>query len=505
MFIQMHYSLKTIHRMRRKIQNEYNQKKRYITKCDPINACKNTEICQKPKSNPFLLGPKGSMGLMGPPGPMGPQGPQGPIGPSFTSKDCLPMAPMEIWVDHPSNLPINSYLGVFINHGGVLSPPNGMTITEYSGWCIDVHHLISTGPHYTAFAISSFDPQLIQKLINYGISFMMENLPLVNYILNNAKRYQSSPLNFSWGDVQTAIWQFLINPTFTDGSANPFSQSHVNVIKADAEANGSNYLPLAPTDYFAVFLVPVGLWPSIGTMVTNQAIIIQITLEMLPVCCCVSTWGALADSLGACVPNSIVFASGHSTDTLLGTTVVFGVPFVANIVAYGFTGASGFTPPGTPSNMFIRAGHNDNTNGLGMENDGYSGAVHGIDNQHFVQLDLADIIRIRSELCQNPTLTIGDIKPGYGFEILGSNTLADPGIQLFRYINTGGSTISLTITVPSFRTGIQTDTPPDPNMTDLMNYGVVPFRYISVRAFPTGSAINGGDVVIISLGFWTGD
>lgn len=81
--------------------------------------------------------------------------------------------------------------------------------------------------------------------------------------------------------------------------------------------------------------------------------------------------------------------------------------------------------------------------------------------------------------CGEPKISILMIQPNSSFEILGSNILSSPGIQLYTYTNTTFNHSEVTIVIPSY-----SDTFPQ-----LTLYGMIPYRYISIRSTTTDGPI----------------
>jgi hypothetical protein len=181
-----------------------------------------------------------------------------------------------------------------------------------------------------------------------------------------------------------------------------------------------------------------------------------------------------------------------------------------NLVAYGYrnyTTFNGSLPNGgtgipTSVPLFVKITPSDpEETGLGIANpEDFFSSTNEIDNQHFIQLDLADFNRVRDTKCPDPCITISSVQQDEGFEILGSNILGTPGISLYHYVGTTTTESSYKLCpIPSFGT----------TRGDLINYGAVPpYRYISIRAFPIPSttkttksewAKSGGDVLLLNL------
>ena len=158
-------------------------------------------------------------------------------------------------------------------------------------------------------------------------------------------------------------------------------------------------------------------------------------------------------------------------ETILPVAQPYQISNIAIIIAYGFT-VNAINPLliGVPSPLYSRSGHGADEDGLGMWVDSLSD--HEIDSNHFIQLDLADLIKKQTLKCGSPTITIGSIQKNEGFIIYGSNTLGVPGVPIYTFIDTTGSTVVKTIPIPSFET----------DFTNILLYGLEPYRYISVKA-----------------------
>jgi hypothetical protein len=142
--------------------------------------------------------------------------------------------------------------------------PNGNSITpnHLITWCGQVSVVINITTLYNTIPISSYDPCLLSVLLYYGVDIIQYNIRKVNYILNRLALYTLLP-NYTFGDVQTAIWQLLDYPGATDGAV-PYNQNNVTFILNDANANGANYIPCKPDDYNCIFMISISLNTTAG-------------------------------------------------------------------------------------------------------------------------------------------------------------------------------------------------------------------------------------------------
>jgi hypothetical protein len=137
----------------------------------------------------------------------------------------------------------------------------------YEGWCIDQDHTIANNTNYTANVFSSYET------LPVGLVEHPENFDLVNWIINQnfvykpatdllppdagSNGYGESLGNYTYGDVQRAIWELIDDSPFLTSGLNSWSQNRVNEIKAAAIANGNGFVPTCD-DFVAVILQPVG-------------------------------------------------------------------------------------------------------------------------------------------------------------------------------------------------------------------------------------------------------
>lgn len=172
-----------------------------------------------------------------------------------------------------------------------------------------------------------------------------------------------------------------------------------------------------------------------------------------------------------CISKTVNFVTNPGVQfTELESSRVFGFPGSAYLIAHGFTN------DGDEANLSSRGTQGPGEEGLGVWDDCFED-IHELDNQHFIQLDVSDLIKYYNYICDEPTITIGSVQQGEGFELGGTNTLGEFGTQLFTYL---GPPISKTVSL--FNPG------------GVLN--PVLYKYISVRAYPGPECSDGGDVVL---------
>lgn len=176
-----------------------------------------------------------------------------------------------------------------------------------------------------------------------------------------------------------------------------------------------------------------------------------------------------------CTTNNFSFFTSGTT-TELDTSAIFSVPTIATIVA------SGWTVGQNPSQLSSVGTLTDN--GLGLWSDLVTPGNHYIDNQHFVQLDVLDLVKFVGTSCASPTITIGGLQTNFGFQIGGSNDgNGDFGTILFSFTQTGSGT---TVTVPLF------------NPASALTFTL--YKYISITAYSDTIDPSTVDCVITNIG-----
>jgi hypothetical protein len=163
----------------------------------------------------------------------------------------------------------NSLFDITISDGAPL-------IGEFESWCIDVGHSIDN-TSYFAEVYCSYD-DLPVELTN-GENPHIDNpgkLNVINWIVNQQFVGQPSSCdgNFTWGDVQWAIWDIIDNDTYTIPNAlQPWSQCRIDEILELVEAAGDEATEYEPEygDLIVAILVP-----------ENDAQVIIATLSFLP-------------------------------------------------------------------------------------------------------------------------------------------------------------------------------------------------------------------------------
>lgn len=121
------------------------------------------------------------------------------------------------------------------------------------GWCVDTDNVIYQNTVYTANLYSSYEASSLGAYVEYP-----ENLPMVNWILNQGYIGQISPGCggvYTYGDVQRAIWS-LVEDTQSTSGLGSWSQCRVDEILAAASTHGA-FEPECG-DIIGIILVPVG-------------------------------------------------------------------------------------------------------------------------------------------------------------------------------------------------------------------------------------------------------
>ena len=159
-----------------------------------------------------------------------------------TLPDCANLVITGAYVGAPAYCPTET-----ITMGGDL---DGV----YEGWCVDLDHGIAAYTDYTVAVYSSYE-----ELPDCAVD-KPENFPYVNWILNQF--FVGTPsssfcggANYTYGDVQWAIWQFVDDGYYAPPGPNASECKALEIYNL-AVASGAGYVP-GCGDRIAVVLVPV--------------------------------------------------------------------------------------------------------------------------------------------------------------------------------------------------------------------------------------------------------
>jgi hypothetical protein len=148
----------------------------------------------------------------------------------------------------------NSYFDVDVTDGGNFDLPN----MDYYGWCADSK--INGQDGVPSAAYTPYDSR--------GTLPPMHTVDWnkVNYIINHKN-------GASKAAIQQAIWNYD-NGRIAWSEGGSYSESEVQALIDDAEANGENYVPENPGEYYSVIL-----WKSR----TAQPLFIEVPIPEIPV------------------------------------------------------------------------------------------------------------------------------------------------------------------------------------------------------------------------------
>lgn len=214
---------------------------------------------------------------------------------------------------YPGNDLAKSYIDITLSHTAPEICPLDKTC-EFSAWCSDTSRVIYLNTNYAAELVSSYDSNLTAIFQSYGVQINAANISVANYMLNQWWRHAYS---VDWGDIQTALWRLLQIPGSIDSdSTAPFNESRVNYLIKDAMNNGRCYHPTHNNDLLTIFIIPVGIWETFQPKITNQLLLLQVTL------------GQFSNTSRLCWPKcqSVITAgsntsnSSHSSSSSTGTS-----------------------------------------------------------------------------------------------------------------------------------------------------------------------------------------
>ncbi len=148
-----------------------------------------------------------------------------------------------------------SYFNLELTNAGSL---NG----TYPAWCIDVGHTIGSQNDIYSTSVYGTCGSIPELLDGAGITRIdkPDQLPIISWILNQNFVGTASDCggNFTRGDIQRVIWEYIDDTPFVTYGLGAWSQCRVDEIKAAVEAAGeeaTNFMPEAG-DLIAVILVP---------------------------------------------------------------------------------------------------------------------------------------------------------------------------------------------------------------------------------------------------------
>jgi hypothetical protein len=182
---------------------------------------------------------------------------------------------------HAHNIPPynQSYFKTTINYDKFMEG-------EYKGWCVDLDSSMTDNKTFCAKVYPSWET------IPLGLLEKPYNLDLVNYIIN--QHYVGKPSgcigNYTYGDVQRAIWTLIEDQQSTTGNLGPWSQCRVNEILTDANDNGEGFIPTY-NQIVAIILAPTNI-------IDGQISIIEFPIKCELIKTYKSAWGAGFDFPG---------------------------------------------------------------------------------------------------------------------------------------------------------------------------------------------------------------
>ena len=187
----------------------------------------------------------------------------------------LPTTATEIITDYDTSTTtaslLPSYINVTITNGGQL---NGV----YDAWCVNSTVTMSRGTYNQASVYSSYGniPAGIlyagSQTTNSPPEQYLNQLKQINWLINNVTeasnlvndKYHYNNVDYTWGDVQLAIWKLLGETPVLDNvdydSLEVYSQQKADALVSFAVTNGTNFVPVAGQD-FGVIIKDANLQP----------------------------------------------------------------------------------------------------------------------------------------------------------------------------------------------------------------------------------------------------
>jgi PKD repeat protein len=121
--------------------------------------------------------------------------------------------------------------------------PSGFDIINgtYAAWCIQRSTIMARNVNHTVLLYSSYDPDM-------PLNFSNQNWTKVNYIINHKQGDRQS--------IQSVIWYYICNNPY------PVNDTDAEAMIADANANGSNFIPEAGQKIGIIVDVVDGNYPN---------------------------------------------------------------------------------------------------------------------------------------------------------------------------------------------------------------------------------------------------
>lgn len=169
-------------------------------------------------------------------------------------------------------------------------------IGVFYGNCVDLDNPINEGNFYNVKMVSSYsnDAALLGCIVDNPY-----NLDLVNYIINQ----DYSGIGATGREVQAAVWTLLDSDSLVAGYGNiTWSDSLMNIIIADAQANGENYVPECGGDIVVLLDMGCSSNNNSNATIKTQQTITYLPVSAFPTVCglgsagdCSTFWGAGKD------------------------------------------------------------------------------------------------------------------------------------------------------------------------------------------------------------------
>lgn len=133
---------------------------------------------------------------------------------------------------------INSYFDMSLS-----DIPSGFDIINgtYSGWCIQTSTTMARNVNHTVLLYSSYDPDMPSNFSN-------QNWNKVNYVINHKQGGLQS--------IQSVIWYYICNTPY------PTNDTDAEMMIADADQNGSDFIPISGQKIAIIVDVVDGTYPN---------------------------------------------------------------------------------------------------------------------------------------------------------------------------------------------------------------------------------------------------